>query len=537
MINNVALDVFIGLTFVFLLYSLLASVIQEMIAVRFSFRAKLLEKAILRMLEDGKTTTRSSFFDRIYGMLHLFGLVSILKDKKVAVWFYSHSLIKYLAEDNYYSKPAYLTAANFSKVMIDLLKGFNQPESQTIETIHNSIINGTIYKLPISMASAKEDRSNPAFKILVKENSIEETGIITASQTVQINPSTAFFLRSLWQESGADIDLFKSKLEQWFNDTMERTTDWYKRYTRFLLFIIGFAMACSFNVDAIAIHRILSKDKNAREQLVALAIKNNEKYVAAVQDIKNGTPQDDLNLQKTYDMVVADAKEATSTMGLGKPWEDSCTICKEHFKIDKNISFDDRVSLDDKIAVAKTSIIILQKKIDKIQNAQLEISSCNIQLKTKDSLLFSGTYRDTTQLKKDTARLNKMKTKVYGILKINHSDSLKIFKGSLYKMKILCERCPIIQKRNLFQYSANQRGDMETFLGWLLTAFAVTLGAPFWFDILSKLISVRGVGSKANSSSGTDPSSPVGKPNSTGSNPTNGSSTTIQNNSGEEAVG
>jgi hypothetical protein len=28
-------------------------------------------------------------------------------------------------------------------------------------------------------------------------------------------------------------------------------------------------------------------------------------------------------------------------------------------------------------------------------------------------------------------------------------------------------------------------------MGWLMTAFAVTLGAPFWFDILSKLMTVR----------------------------------------------
>jgi len=30
--------------------------------------------------------------------------------------------------------------------------------------------------------------------------------------------------------------------------------------------------------------------------------------------------------------------------------------------------------------------------------------------------------------------------------------------------------------------------------GWLLTAFAISLGAPFWFDILNKVISVRSAG-------------------------------------------
>jgi hypothetical protein len=32
------------------------------------------------------------------------------------------------------------------------------------------------------------------------------------------------------------------------------------------------------------------------------------------------------------------------------------------------------------------------------------------------------------------------------------------------------------------------------FLGWLITAFAVSLGAPFWFDLLNKFINVRASG-------------------------------------------
>ncbi len=94
MFNNTALDVFIGLVFVFLLYSLLATIIHEMIAVRFAFRSKVLEKAILRMLEDGKTTTGFPTVNRMRGVLHLFGLVSLLKDKNIAPWFLQSSLNK-----------------------------------------------------------------------------------------------------------------------------------------------------------------------------------------------------------------------------------------------------------------------------------------------------------------------------------------------------------------------------------------------------------------------------------------------------------
>ena len=33
-------------------------------------------------------------------------------------------------------------------------------------------------------------------------------------------------------------------------------------------------------------------------------------------------------------------------------------------------------------------------------------------------------------------------------------------------------------------------------LGWMFTATALTLGAPFWFDLLQKFVNVRGAGGR-----------------------------------------
>ncbi len=35
---------------------------------------------------------------------------------------------------------------------------------------------------------------------------------------------------------------------------------------------------------------------------------------------------------------------------------------------------------------------------------------------------------------------------------------------------------------------------LETFLGWLLTVLALSMGAPFWFDLLNKIMNVRSAG-------------------------------------------
>ena len=51
--NNPALDIAIGLVFIYLLYSLLATTIKEFVATIFSYRSRMLELGIEQML-DGK---------------------------------------------------------------------------------------------------------------------------------------------------------------------------------------------------------------------------------------------------------------------------------------------------------------------------------------------------------------------------------------------------------------------------------------------------------------------------------------------------
>lgn len=505
MFNNIALDVFIGLVFVFLLYSLLATIIQEMIATKFAFRAKVLEKAILRMLEDGKTTTKFPYGDRVNGMLHLFGVKSMLKGKTVAPWFYAHPLMKYLSEDNFYSKPAYISAQNFSKVVMDLLKGFSRPESEAVQSIHESITNGIINKLPINVSTASADTSNPAIKILRKQTN--------DCTTVKINPNTALFLQSLWHEAGADPIVFKAKLEDWFNDTMERATGWYKRYTRILLFVIGLIVAYVFNVDTIAIHRILSTNKTAREQMVQMAIKNKDNLDPS-KVLNENTMQSDSLLKTTYEMVATDALQANDVLGLGRTWKDTCKICKDSLS---NTDFNTRFS-----TLAKES-----------ENAKHNIEVLRTTI--ADSIKALDSIKDANDIDKKIIPLGRIIKNDSTLLK-----ELQINNPDYKRMLILKERCAYISKKregkwNL--YSPNQSGGWETFFGWLITALALTLGAPFWFDLLGKLIKIRGTGASNNDTSANASITGAGDTVKAPSNPSNPLTINVNSNSGEEAVG
>jgi len=46
--------------------------------------------------------------------------------------------------------------------------------------------------------------------------------------------------------------------------------------------------------------------------------------------------------------------------------------------------------------------------------------------------------------------------------------------------------------------------NVVTFIGFLITALMLSLGAPFWFDLLNKISNLRGTGTKPQSSSDDD---------------------------------
>lgn len=217
MFNNGALDVVIGLVFIYLLYSLLGTLIQEIIATNIGLRGQLLRKAIKRMLDDDTTTSNN-----------------------LSKAFYKHPLIKYLVADTSLIKkePSYITKETFSKVVIDLLKGKQpKPGGSSTQPIQTSL-----------------DTGNPAWDTSIK-----------------IETETLTYLTSIWVDAQGDVKKFEDLLQQWFNEMMDRTTGWYKKRTQQILLIVGLIIAIAFNVDTIQIIEKLQKDPKLREQIVAQA--------------------------------------------------------------------------------------------------------------------------------------------------------------------------------------------------------------------------------------------------------------------------
>jgi len=255
MTGSIALDVVIGLVFVYLLYALLATIVEEAIANVFSFRAKFLEKAIVRMLEDGNAKAASNFRERTAGFFRIF-LSTSNKELPVAKAFYRHPLIKYLAEDDFKNKPSYLTSGNFSQTLLALMKG----NSFTAGDDAGLFIETALRDNEIRWESSQDKAENAEKK---------REGL--PAEMPRFNPDTLDYLRQLWATAQGDADKFRVLLEEWFDVTMERTTGWYKKHTQCVLFVIGMLIAITFNVDSIKIAGVLSRDPVLREQLVKRA--------------------------------------------------------------------------------------------------------------------------------------------------------------------------------------------------------------------------------------------------------------------------
>jgi hypothetical protein len=362
MFNSIALNVVIGLIFIFLLYSLLATVISEMIASVLGLRARTLKSAISRMLNDEKV---QSFFKRFWNSLRIMKT----PDNEIINGFYNSPEIKYLGGTGLFSKPSFIKASSFSKTLVDELAGPGKVTSERITAVLK--------------ASAHQAGHNGA-------------GVTR----VPIDRESAEYVLTLWEEAEADVVRFKKLIEDWFNRTMEQASEWYKRKIQLVLLVLGFCMAWFFYADTFQIVKTLSKDKDAREQLVLLA----EAYS------KSNPAGGEASLSEVKKKLDMDVANANAILGLGGWLPEQMQVVTDPNSLRKTYS----------------------SPVDPV---------C---LPLRQRGLASGT------------------------LKFTFGDKLTYLLLLAY----------------------------HHFFGFLLTAIAVSLGAPFWFDLLNKVMKLRTGGDK-----------------------------------------
>lgn len=442
MTGNIALDIAIGLVFVFVLYSLLASIIAEIIATFFGLRARNLKTGIQRLLDEENNgvipyfNVNIPFLHKIVDYINdlIAPVVKIFEgeEKKSAVTrFYKHPAIKYMAKDKFFSKPSYIPAGSFSKVVMDILKE-GEGES-ALEKIQDSLkkLEENSAKIEELKQSLKKNPTDPA-SIKKEIRALEEASFL--------HGETLKLVTSYLDDVNNDLDKFKTKLESWFNDTMDRVAGWYKRKNQFILLVIGMVIAWCANVNTIEISKRLAKDDDARTQMVNLAtsfVEENPDLVNRIETLKAGDSTD-TNLHLEVEALNA--------------------------------------RLDTLISIKKH----LQNDIDQASGV--------LGLSIPDSLEAQRVFKCRRRHVADTMHLNQVFVNDSLYLVTFPNEYMAQNAGKHFEVDTESLRCG---QKKVYAHLKCWSYFWANFLGYLITALAISLGAPFWFDLLNKLVKLR----------------------------------------------
>ncbi len=213
------LEIIVGLVFTFMLLSLLGTTVNELVSSWRGWRGYYLEEGLKRLLEYKENP---AIFQKF-------------RDNPVFT-----QLMQHKAPFRVSQAPAYLSSANFTAILINVLKKKG----------------GAAGKIEDLLDSLPED-----------------------SQLRRV-------LEQLKDEGHENLEAYKARLQTWFDDVMWQASGWYKRHLQLVTLFVGMAIAGVFNADAFQIYSHLTHNAAARRNLAILAenYAANRELVATVRD-------------------------------------------------------------------------------------------------------------------------------------------------------------------------------------------------------------------------------------------------------------
>jgi hypothetical protein len=238
-----AVDVAIGLIFLFFLLSLICSTVNEIIAGVLSWRARFLEDGIRSMLAgSGPQDAVSDLLDRVA----------------------EHPLIQGKVATPRKSEPKGLRG-RVAKLRAKVVVRRRFPSYLNNKTFAMSLLD-TI-----------------APPVAGSQNDVLARAQAYAAQLPDGDPLKRNLLAFIDKARG-DVKEFRASVESWFDLTMDRVSGWYKRRTQVSLIVIAAVVTLVFNADSLQIGRALWNDDAVRASVVA----------QAQHAIKEGTTEPDV---------------------------------------------------------------------------------------------------------------------------------------------------------------------------------------------------------------------------------------------------
>jgi hypothetical protein len=217
------LDVAIGLTFVYLLLSLVSSAVREALEAWSKSRAAFLERGMLALLESSgaKNDTAHQLVESLYNHPRIYGMFEGTYVRADAA--------RSAADAR--RLPSYIAASTFSDALIDTV--------------------------------ARRCRNVPS-----RTNVIDR---LRLGAEALDNESIRSVILSAINSSRGDSAAVRSAIEAWYNAGMDRVAGWYRRRTHWIVIGIATVITIGLNVNTITILRALEQNSALRESIVQQA--------------------------------------------------------------------------------------------------------------------------------------------------------------------------------------------------------------------------------------------------------------------------
>jgi hypothetical protein len=260
------------MSFIFLSLSLIVSVLQEMFASFMQARSAVLERGLRSLFSGDSVGSKLSLVDSVYDHGLIRGLYQDPR-KDYADERLADEKQQGIA-DQEAGKPASQTARKEDtlsrwtsfQLWLRRVTGIAtlwQTKVVSDPTLLPSYIPARTFALAlIDILNANKTNGQPLGNIKS-----------LLADTLETNPANkaAQALLTLAIDAGDNLGKFQENLENWFNDSMDRVSGWYKRHTQKFLFIIGLLVAIAFNVDSVRVAQTLWIDRDARQGMVTAA--------------------------------------------------------------------------------------------------------------------------------------------------------------------------------------------------------------------------------------------------------------------------
>jgi hypothetical protein len=293
MFGSATIDIAIGMVFVFLLLSLIASTINEIILSFLSMRGKELLRGLKMLLDD---TNATGLVAKVYNHGQIFGLFEGEFDPKKP-----GKLPSYIPPENFVMALLDVVpehAAQPGALQAPLSAGAPVPVSPpSVAAAAAGAGVGDSTPPPTIPPPARSPSSGDLFAQLGRaqqDATAMLTSLRTSAQKLAANPATEKVgkpLVSMIDAAGGDVAKLKQSLTDWYNSAMDRVSGWYKYRTQWMLFWIGLVLAMALNADAVRIVKQLSTDSTLRQSIVAAAQSAKQPDGQGAQPIANQIDQ------------------------------------------------------------------------------------------------------------------------------------------------------------------------------------------------------------------------------------------------------